>query len=45
MNALQHLSVVAVVLITGCGAVYPEIGTRLAAVRADQKLDPPPPTR
>jgi hypothetical protein len=27
----------------GCAAIYPELGTRIDKVAADQKLDPPPP--
>lgn len=29
--------------LSGCAAIYPELGTRIDKVGADQKLDPPPP--
>lgn len=30
-------------LLAGCPAIYPEIGTRIRNITADQALDPPPP--
>jgi hypothetical protein len=41
-NALGF-GVALLVLVMGCAAVYPEIGTRLSAVHEGQVLDPPPP--
>ena len=43
MKIALRFGLLALVVMTGCAAVYPEIGTRLSAVHADQKLDPPPP--
>ncbi len=43
MKVVRHFSLLVLVAVTGCSAVYPELGTRLSAVHADQKLDPPPP--
>ncbi|MCK6590885.1 MAG: hypothetical protein L6Q76_25280, partial [Polyangiaceae bacterium] len=33
----------AALFLAGCPAIYPEIGTRIRKITADQALDPPPP--
>lgn len=43
-SALRLLATLAAAsLLAGCPAIYPEIGTRMRKVMAEQALDPPPP--
>jgi len=44
MRRAGALATLAMLLaLSGCAAIYPELGTRIDKVSADQKLDPPPP--